>query len=249
MMPTAFPESVSTTTTQPIFSLTRESTTERNLSSGHAVTHLQAGIMKEATEGMCAAPLSEGSRRRCWGRLTSGRGLARPEVKRRNRVASPCLGVDSPEDSISAGVHCQLANTNTTARNGSPPFSRHEAAIGSGWSEVSPPPAIDEWCVGDSGRGWNATCVESSSAAAGSSLPSAAAPSPSTPPSSPSTPPSSPSTPAPPTPTEPTTTRPISNGTDAGCALPSNAAATHALTCSGRWFASTEVTAERDADA
>lgn len=88
MMPTAFLESVSTTTTQPIFSLTRESTTERNLSSGHAVTHLQAGIMKEATEGMCAAPLSEGTRRRCWGRLTSVRGLARPEVKRRNRRVS-----------------------------------------------------------------------------------------------------------------------------------------------------------------
>ena len=88
MMPTAFLESVSTTTTQPIFSLTRESTTERNLSSGHAVTHLRAGIMQEATEGMCAAPSSEGTRRRCWGRLKSVRGLALPEVKRRNRRVS-----------------------------------------------------------------------------------------------------------------------------------------------------------------
>ena len=67
MMPTALP--ASTTTTHPIFSLTKESTTDRSLSSGHAVTALPAGIMKEATEGMtgfprlCSALLSRTERR------------------------------------------------------------------------------------------------------------------------------------------------------------------------------------------
>mgnify|MGYP006950431545 CR=1 FL=1 len=69
MMPTALP--ASTTTTLPTFSLTKESTTDRSLSSGHAVTALPAGIMKEATEGMtgfcsallCSALLSRTERR------------------------------------------------------------------------------------------------------------------------------------------------------------------------------------------
>ena len=51
-MPTARSDAGSTTTTHPIFSFTREATTLDSLSSGMAVTHFAAGIMKLATEGM-----------------------------------------------------------------------------------------------------------------------------------------------------------------------------------------------------
>jgi len=51
-MPTARSDAGSTTTTHPIFSFTREATTLDSLSSGMAVTHFAAGIMKLATDGM-----------------------------------------------------------------------------------------------------------------------------------------------------------------------------------------------------
>ena len=53
-MPTARSAAGSTTPTHPIFSLTREATTLDSLSSGMAVTHFAAGIMKLATDGMCS---------------------------------------------------------------------------------------------------------------------------------------------------------------------------------------------------
>ena len=51
-MPTARSAAGSTTTTHPIFSFTRDVTTLDSLSSGMAVTHFAAGIMKLATDGM-----------------------------------------------------------------------------------------------------------------------------------------------------------------------------------------------------
>jgi hypothetical protein len=51
-MPTASSVEGFTTTTQPIFSFTSEPTTLDSLSSGMAVTHFAAGIMKLATDGM-----------------------------------------------------------------------------------------------------------------------------------------------------------------------------------------------------
>lgn len=63
-MPTARSDAGSTTTTHPIFSFTREATTLDSLSSGMAVTHFAAGIMKLATEGMFSLLASEGAFRR-----------------------------------------------------------------------------------------------------------------------------------------------------------------------------------------
>ena len=51
-MPTAFSVAGSTTTTHPMCSLISEVTTLESLSSGIAVTHFAAGIMKLATEGI-----------------------------------------------------------------------------------------------------------------------------------------------------------------------------------------------------
>lgn len=51
-MPTALLSDGSTTATQPMHSFTRLSTTLDSLSSGTAVTHLCAGIMNVATDGI-----------------------------------------------------------------------------------------------------------------------------------------------------------------------------------------------------
>lgn len=53
-MPTAVLSDGSTTTTHPMRSFTRLSTTLDSLSSGTAVTHLAAGIMNVATDGIPA---------------------------------------------------------------------------------------------------------------------------------------------------------------------------------------------------
>ena len=63
-MPTARSDAGSTTTTHPIFSFTRDVTTLDSLSSGMAVTHFAAGIMKLATDGMFSLRASGGALRR-----------------------------------------------------------------------------------------------------------------------------------------------------------------------------------------
>ena len=103
-MPTARSAAGSTTTTHPIFSFTRDVTTLDSLSSGMAVTHFAAGIMKLATEGMFSLLASEGAfRRPCGSRGLQCRSRS-PRVETRVSSAAKATPTSSTTDAIETRI-------------------------------------------------------------------------------------------------------------------------------------------------